>query len=56
MPTPTEMRQMVDKMIADGEMPSLDTVLDAVHGVRQEYVPKIKQARKEAEQENKSKQ
>jgi hypothetical protein len=42
---PSDLKKMADEMIANGMMPSLDKVLDAVHDIRKEYVPKIREAR-----------
>lgn len=43
---PTEFRKEAEKMLREGTMPSLDEVLKAVAGVRQEYGQKILDARK----------
>jgi hypothetical protein len=45
---PSDLRKTVDHMIAEGTMPSLDKVLDAVHDIRKEYAPKILAARHES--------
>jgi hypothetical protein len=41
---PSEMRKLVEQMKAEGSLPDLDTVLDAVAEVRKEYAPKMKAA------------
>ena len=42
---PSEMKEMVEEMIAKGEMPSLDDVPDAVQDVREKYGKRIREAR-----------
>jgi hypothetical protein len=45
---PTDFRKEAEKMLREGTMPSLDEVLHAVADVRQEFVPKITEARKKS--------
>ncbi len=51
---PTEMQAEIKRLHAAGELPSLEDVLSAVSGVREEYAPKILQARKQGEDKNAS--
>jgi len=45
---PSNLRAQAEKLIADGRMPDLDTLLDAVGQIRKEYQPKILEARRQA--------
>ena len=45
---PSDLRAQAEKLIADGMMPDLDSVLDAVGKIRSEYQPKILEARRQA--------
>jgi hypothetical protein len=45
---PSDLRAQAEKMIADGKMPDLETLLDAVGQIRAEYQPKIVEARRQA--------
>jgi hypothetical protein len=45
---PSDLRAQAEKLIADGMMPDLDTVLDAVGQIRAKYQPKILEARRQA--------
>ena len=46
--TASDLRAQAEKLIADGTMPDLDTLLDAIGQVRKEYQPKILEARRQA--------
>ena len=46
--TPSDLRAQAEKLIADGMMPDLNTVLDVVEQIRKEYQPKILEARRQA--------
>ena len=45
---PSDLRAQAEKLIADGMMPDLDGLLDAVGQIRSEYQPKILEARRQA--------
>jgi len=45
---PSDLRAQVEKLIANGMMPDLDSVLNAVGQIRKEYQPKILEARRQA--------
>ena len=45
---PSDLRAQAEKLIGDGLMPDLDTLLDAVGQIRKEYQPKILEARRQA--------
>ena len=45
---PSDLQAQAEKLIADGMMPDLDKVLDAVGQIRSEYQPKILEARQQA--------
>jgi hypothetical protein len=45
---PSDLRAQAEKLIADGMMPDLDTLLDAVGQIRKEYQSKILEARRQA--------
>ena len=45
---PSDLRAQAEKLIADGMMPDLKTVLDIVGQIRKEYQPKILEARRQA--------
>jgi hypothetical protein len=45
---PSDLRAQAEKLIADGIMPDLDTVLDVVGEIRKEYQPKILEVRRQA--------
>jgi len=45
---PSDLRAQAEKLIADGMMPDLNTVLDAVGQIRTKYRPKILEARRQA--------
>ena len=45
---PTDLRAQAEKLIADGMMPDLDSVLDVVGQIRREFQPKILEARRQA--------
>ncbi len=45
---PSDLRAQAEKLIADGMMPDLDSVLDAVGQIRTKYQPKIFEARRQA--------
>jgi hypothetical protein len=44
--TEAQMRREIEKLIADGKMPSLEDVLRAVAKAREKYADKIRGARK----------
>jgi hypothetical protein len=44
---PSDLRAQAEELIADGMMPDLDTLLDAVGQIRKEYQPKILEARRQ---------
>lgn len=46
--TASDLRAQAEKLIADGMMPDLNTVLDVVGQIRKEYQPKILEARRQA--------
>jgi CheY-like chemotaxis protein len=46
---PSDLRAQAEKLIADGMMPDLDTVLDAVGQIRTKYQPKILEARRQTD-------
>ena len=46
--TASDLRAQAEKLIADGMMPDLDSVLNAVGQIRKEYQPKILEARRQA--------
>jgi hypothetical protein len=46
--TPSDLRAQAEKLIADGMMPDLNTVLDVVEQIRREFQPKILEARRQA--------
>jgi CheY-like chemotaxis protein len=43
-----DLRAQAEKLIADGMMPDLDSVLDVVGQIRKEYQPKILEVRRQA--------
>ena len=45
---PSDLRAQAEKLIADGMMPDLNTVLDVVGQIRKEYQPKILEAHRQA--------
>ncbi len=45
---PSDLRAQAEKLIADGMMPDLDKLLDVVGQIRNEYQPKILEARRQA--------
>jgi hypothetical protein len=45
---PSDLRAQTEKLIADGMMPDLDRVFDAVEEIRTKYRPKILEARRQA--------
>jgi hypothetical protein len=45
---PSDLRAQAEKLIADGMMPDLDSLLDAVEQIRTKYQPKILEARRQA--------
>ncbi|SRR5258706_844550 len=45
---PSDLRAQAEKLIGDGIMPELSTVLDVVGRIRKEYQPKILEARRQA--------
>ena len=45
---PSDLRAQAEKLIADGMMPDLDSVLDVVGQIRTKYQPKILEARRQA--------
>jgi hypothetical protein len=45
---PSDLRAQAEKLIADGMMPDLDKVLDAVGQIRSEFHPKILEACRQA--------
>jgi hypothetical protein len=45
---PSDLRAQAEKLIADGMMPDLDSLLNAVRTIRAEYQPKILEARRRA--------
>jgi hypothetical protein len=45
---PSDLRAKAEKLIADGMMPDLNSLLDAVDQIRKEYQPKILEARRQA--------
>jgi ribosomal protein L10 len=47
---PSEFKAEAERLHAAGKLPSLEELLSAVHGVRQEYAPKILEARKQGEE------
>ncbi len=46
--TASDLRAQAEKLIADGMMPDLNTVLDVVGQIRTKYQPKILEARRQA--------
>ena len=46
--TASDLRAQAEKLIADGMMPDLNSLLDAVEQVRNKYRPKILEARRQA--------
>ncbi len=50
---PSEAKQHAQQMVAEGKMPSLEELLSAVGDARQEFGPKIKEARQQAEVQEK---
>jgi len=46
--TPSDLQAQAEKLIADGMMPDLDSLLDAVGQIRTKYQPKILEARRQA--------
>lgn len=46
---PSDLKKQAEEMIARGEMPSLDEVLDAIAAAREKFAPKIEAARKAAQ-------
>ena len=46
--TPSDLRAQAEKLIADGMMPDLNTVLDVVGQIRREFQPTILEARRQA--------
>jgi hypothetical protein len=46
--TPSDLRRQAGAMVANGTMPSLEDVLKAVASTREEFVPKIREARRQA--------
>jgi hypothetical protein len=46
--TVTDLRREAARLIAENRMPSLETLLSTISAVRQTYVPKILEARREA--------
>jgi hypothetical protein len=48
---PSDFRAEAERLHAAGKLPSLEELLAAVHGVREEYAPKILEARKSQEEE-----
>ena len=49
--TASDLRAQAEKLIADGIMPDLSTVLDVVGRIRKEYQPMILEARRQARTE-----
>ena len=45
---PSDLRAQAEKLIAEGMMPELDSVLDVVGQIRTRYQPKILEARRQA--------
>src|SRR5712692_7712713 len=45
---PSDLRAQAEKLIADGMMPDLNSLLDAVGQIRTKYQPKILEARRQA--------
>ena len=45
---PSDLRAHAEKLIADGLMPDLNTVLDVVRQIKTKYRPKILEARRQA--------
>jgi CheY-like chemotaxis protein len=45
---PSDLRTQAEKLIADGMMPDLDSVLNAVEQIRTKYQAKILEARRQA--------
>ena len=45
---PSDLRAQAEKLIADGMMPDLDSVLDVIGQIRTQYQPKILEARRQA--------
>ena len=45
---PSDLRRQAQKLIADGMMPDLDSLLDVIGQSRSEYQPKILEARRQA--------
>lgn len=46
--TPSDLRRQAEAMLANGTMPSLETVLAAMASTREEYRPKIREAQRQA--------
>jgi len=45
---PTDLRAQAEKLIADGMMPNLDSLLDVIGQIRTKYQPKILEAGRQA--------
>ncbi len=45
---PSDLRAQAEKLIANGMMPDLNTLLDVVGQIQKEYQPKILEARRQA--------
>jgi hypothetical protein len=45
---PSDLRVQAEKLIADGMMPDLDSLLDCIEQIRTKYQPKILEARRQA--------
>lgn len=47
---PSDLKKEAERLIIDGEMPSLEELMAAIESVRAEYQPKILAVHKEARQ------
>lgn len=50
---PSDLNAEAERLIAAGKMPSFEEVIAAIKSVRAEYAPKIKAARKAAQEKRK---
>ena len=46
---PSDLKAEAEELIAAGEMPSFEELMEVIKSVRAEYAPKIKAARKEVD-------
>ena len=45
--TPSDLQRQAEELIASGKMPSLETLLAAIAETREEFLPRIIEARRE---------